>query len=196
MMFVFIWGEFMGQIISLWAFSCNLYSQLRVKQSCLALQEEYDIGIPLLLCCCWAGRYYPPMSMDQLKQAQQLSRVWSAHCIQPLRHVRQQMKSTADELAQQESWQQLREQVKAVELSAEQHLLAALEDELGGARALLNKDSVTELDRVKHTLANIYHCFPTCFSEAKAIQLIATIVHAAHPEIQYDSVLESLVKYS
>jgi uncharacterized protein (TIGR02444 family) len=190
----------MQQIISLWAFSCNLYSQLGVKQSCLALQEECEVGIPLLLCCCWVGRYYPSISTDKLKQAQQLSHAWSAHCIQPLRQIREQMKSTTDELAQQvvkqENWQQLREKVKAVELSAEKYLLEALESELGKADTLHNKSNVTELDMLKHTLATIHQCFPMLLSEAKAIPLLATIVHAAHPEMQYDSVHENLVKYS
>ena len=113
------------EIVSLWDFSCNIYSSAGVQEACLYLQENHRVDIPLTLFACWAGYYFSPLNDEQLQRAQTVSAHWSLHCIQPLRSIRQSMKVRVGKAP--EGWEGIREQVKVTELNAEEQLLYALE---------------------------------------------------------------------
>jgi uncharacterized protein (TIGR02444 family) len=179
----------MKQMISVWAFSCNLYQQSVVKERCLFLQDEYGANVPVLLYCCWAGCYFPSLSSEQLANVQKVADLWSEQCIRPLRDIRRAMKTTDVTHSEQSSWQGIREQVKALELSAEKQLLSALErqSEAYVAEAQRMPDST-----INNLVGSFAVSFPRLFSDEASIRAIADIVHAVHPEIQYDVGLKVL----
>jgi uncharacterized protein (TIGR02444 family) len=121
----------MAQMISLWTFACKLYNEPAVKNACLQLQDDNDVNVPLLLTACWLIASSAKISSAHATQLQVIASDWNDSCIQSLRVLRQSMKSR---LSNQENndddmaaWALVREQVKAVELSAEQQLLQQME---------------------------------------------------------------------
>jgi uncharacterized protein (TIGR02444 family) len=185
MMFVLLLGKFMEQIISLWVFSCNLYSQPRIKAACLYLQDEHEVNVPLLLFCCWTGQYYQSLSPPQFAAIQESVEHWTAHCILPLRQLRRSMKT----MQASPQWETIREQVKSVELAAEKQLILTLEQQ---ASAYQRAESLS----VDRFIAPINHHFGNLLTQKNALSSLAAIVyvviHAVDPEIQYDSVLNLL----
>jgi len=187
----------MAQIISLWTFSCNLYHKDQVQDACHFLQDHEGVDVPLLLFYCWMGTYHMTLSLDQRYRAQQSSLVWQQHCIKPLRHIRQTMKTIQAEADQQSTWQQVREEVKSLELSAEKQVIEVLEsqvkDLISSDIGQLETSSAIELDQfISHAIANIDGGFPKLARQGKTMEAIATILHAICPEMQYDSVFETM----
>jgi len=121
----------MAQMISLWTFACKLYNEPTVKNACLQLQDDNDVNVPLLLTACWLIASPAVISSAHATQLQAIASDWNDGCIQSLRALRKSMKAR---LSNQESndddmaaWALVREQVKAVELLAEQQLLQQME---------------------------------------------------------------------
>lgn len=210
-------GVFMAQIISLWAYSCNLYQQERVKSACLHIQESDDIDVTALLFCCWFSTHYQPLSSSQIMGFKSQVRLWSEHCIRPLRRVRQQMKPLTGNTIDPNVWQQVREQVKTLELQAEKQLLNTLEqlvfdqphlyilrNFLGAGQNKINLNAFEEntnecTEGVKNlddtvNLLRRYFADSNMLDDPKGIEALGDILHAAYPEIQYHSVLKKLTK--
>lgn len=207
-------GEFMAKIISLWAYSCNLYQQERVKNACLYLQESYDIDVTALLFCCWFTKHYQPLNSSQITVFKSQVTLWSEHCIRPLRHIRQQMKPLAVNAVTPEAWLQLREQVKTLELDAEKQLLAALEKQVFEHSHLYTiRDSIPNAIRVNTQeesmygngedaavigdtvdLLHSYFSASAMLDDSQGIEALGDILHAAYPEMQYHSALKMLAK--
>lgn len=110
------------------AFACEVYSNSTVSEACLALQDRYDIDVPLLLFCCWAGRHYGVLPEVQLKQALSFVRAWSSHATKPLRAIRRDMKTRYSPQwpVLDTEWSDLRERVKQAELASEKMMLSGL----------------------------------------------------------------------
>ncbi|NUU33725.1 TIGR02444 family protein [Pseudomonas sp. C2B4] len=106
----------------LWSFSLTLYARPGVEQACLQLQSA-GVNVCLLLCGAWLGQRGVACSEPRLQQLRSVAGPWDADVVQPLRALRTQWKSTA---AQDAELRTLREQVKALELEAERHLLLRL----------------------------------------------------------------------
>lgn len=195
----------MAQMIALWTFACKLYSQPDVKNACLRLQMEYAADVPLLLMACWLGRYYSVCPQEQIRQLNEHAAQWSDSCIRPLRGIRQQMKQAS--LSDAPAWQQVREQIKSTELSAEKQLLVSLESNIQqyhmvGLLSLVPQNEEVEvlIDRLCDVL---YQCFPTDQPEAGIVSsqvlmahLISATVNADWPQIQYDAVLARIASLS
>lgn len=157
-----------------------------VKKHCLFLQDEYQINVPLLLFYCWAGCYYQALSPSQRAQAQSLASDWQDDCISSLRHLRERMKCAPLSMKNDGRWQEIRELVKTVELSAEEQLLHSLETAAIGYTPV----DVGMRQSVEAIASNIYQYSPELFIPIKATESLAAIIHAVDPEMQYDSVLE------
>lgn len=189
-----------------------------VQQACLVLQDTYQVDVPLLLFCLWAGQSYGVLSESVLRQAQQTASLWSEQCVRPLRHIRQQMKQTMEDDDSKDvvdsSWLEIREQIKQLELSSEKQLLLAL-------AALLNSPQDSSQHSLQHSsedvstvadakaegiamenmVQNIALCFPLPIDVYSAndrvyfAACIAIIVHAAQDNMPYDDVLARVLEY-
>jgi len=112
-----------------WEFSLRTYGQPGVAEACLALQDEHGADVNLLLYCCWAGWRSAALDESAFGRAMRFSQQWARNVVQPLRGVRRWMKSGGCEgdLPDFGACMDLRQEVKAVELSAEKLQQAALE---------------------------------------------------------------------
>ena len=107
----------------LWSFSLTIYTRPGVEQACLQLQSA-GVNVCLLLCCAWLGQRGVACDEQSLQQLRSVAVAWEADVVRPLRALRTQWKTAASEDA---GLHTLREQVKALELEAERHLLLRLE---------------------------------------------------------------------
>lgn len=115
--------------LSLWDFACNYYRQPKVQSACLRLQDEQGWNVPLLLFCCWAADRYGALSTEQIQHAKNLADGFSRYTTEPLRQIRQNMKSVDNNRwpVNHVRWQKLRQDIKDIELESEKILLNALE---------------------------------------------------------------------
>ncbi|AKJ96981.1 hypothetical protein PHLH5_52810 [Pseudomonas sp. Cab53] len=107
----------------LWRFSLDLYAKPGVEAACLASQEA-GINVCLLLCSLWLDQRGVPCSEPRLHTLRPLAEAWDAEVVRPLRSLRRQWKTMAQ---QDPALDNLREQVKRLELEAERRLLERLE---------------------------------------------------------------------
>jgi hypothetical protein len=117
--------------------------------------------------------------------------------------------------ADDDAWRHVRETIKTIELSAEQSLLQLLESSMQQESIPLdiemkngylneggNHDAALWIDRL---LCDIYQCFPHVgqlsgttkgTADTAIAQIVLTVIHAAHPQIQYDALLIHVNSYS
>ena len=107
----------------LWSFSLSTYAQPGVEPACLQLQSA-GINVCLLLCGLWLGERGVAFNEHRLQQLRRVAEPWDADVVRPLRALRVNWKVVA---ADDGELNALREQVKALELEAERHLLVRLE---------------------------------------------------------------------
>ncbi|MGF6328071.1 uncharacterized protein (TIGR02444 family) [Pseudomonas sp. BS3782 TE3695] len=107
----------------LWSFSVTTYSRRGVERACLHLQSR-GVNVCLLLCGLWLGERRVACSERRLQQLRDVAGPWDTDVVQPLRTLRQQWKAAASEDA---GLDDLRGQVKTLEMEAERHLLLRLE---------------------------------------------------------------------
>ncbi|MFM9485946.1 MULTISPECIES: TIGR02444 family protein [Pseudomonas] len=107
----------------LWSFSLNTYARPGIEQACLQLQSA-GINVCLLLCAAWLGQRGVACDEQRLQQLRSVAAPWDADVVRPLRALRTHWKAAATADADLHN---LREQVKALELEAERHLLLRLE---------------------------------------------------------------------
>jgi len=107
----------------LWSFSLTTYAMPGVEQACLQLQSA-GVNVCLLLCSAWLGQRGVACDEQRLQQLRSMAVAWDTDVVCPLRALCTQWKTAA---TQDADLQTLREQVKAMELEAERHLLLRLE---------------------------------------------------------------------
>ena len=107
----------------LWSFSLSTYARPGVEPACLQLQSA-GINVCLLLCGLWLGKRGVTCNEHRLQQLRSVAEQWDADVVQPLRALRVNWKVVATDDSELNA---LREQVKALELQAERHLLVRLE---------------------------------------------------------------------
>lgn len=106
----------------LWDFAQRLYGRPGVEHACLQLQEA-GADVCLLLCGAWLQRAGVTCTPTRLSQLQAIAQPWQTEVISPLRQLRQNWRTAAQ---QQAPLAALRERLKGLELDAEQQLLLAL----------------------------------------------------------------------
>jgi uncharacterized protein (TIGR02444 family) len=120
--------------MGLWDETLQAYGRPGVPEACLALQDDYGQNTSLLLWAVWAETADPKV----LAEAADVAHRWEALALGPIRAVRRALKPAfpgVEDAARED----LREDVKAVELRAERVLMEALEtltEARGGAHAL------------------------------------------------------------
>lgn len=100
----------------LWDFALELYRQPDIEVQSLQLQDEYHVRIPILLFICWLDISGKSAEPETLAKVLRSTAEWHEHVVMPLRGARRWMKSQG---LLDESQDQCRGQIKAVELAAE-----------------------------------------------------------------------------
>ncbi|WP_137886432.1 TIGR02444 family protein [Pseudomonas sp. 2FE] len=107
----------------LWSFTIRVYARPGVEQACLQLQQA-GADVCLLLCGAWLGQREVSCTAERLQQLTALAQPWQSTVIMPLRQLRQGWRAAA---TVDSALATLREQLKGLELAAEQQLLLRLE---------------------------------------------------------------------
>lgn len=107
-----IQGAFLQNV---WPEMCAAYRDGGLADACLALQEQFDSDIPLLLVLCLADRAEIGPDQNALGQLIADADKWRETTIRPLRTIRQSMKGQFGDPAEE----RLRADVKHLELEAE-----------------------------------------------------------------------------
>ncbi len=108
-----------------WDFSLNFYSFEDVANSCLELQQEFDLDVNLLLFCLWFSKNHGEIDDELFEDVWKFSYEWKKEVVQALRNVRKWMKVNSDSLTTEHREQlanlreKLRERIKREELEAE-----------------------------------------------------------------------------
>lgn len=111
-----------GNLERVWPHMCAVYRDPALAQVCLAVQDAYNVDVPLLLVLCLADRQGHGLAQADLATLIRSAGDWREATIRPLRQARQAMKGrfVADpELA-------LRDAIKRLELEAERLHVARL----------------------------------------------------------------------
>jgi len=74
----------------LWNYSTQIWTLPEVEKICLALQDNFDININILLYCCWVGDKNLNLSDDDLQSLLDTIQPWQT-IIKPLRESRKLM---------------------------------------------------------------------------------------------------------
>lgn len=120
--------------MGLWDETLKAYARPGVPEACLVLQDSHGQNTTLLLWAVWAETADPAL----LARAADIARRWEATALAPIRAVRRALKPVFAGVSD-DAREDLREDVKAVELRAERVLMEALEGltkDRGGAHAL------------------------------------------------------------
>lgn len=107
-------------------FAVRAWAVEGVASEALDLQDGCGQNAPLLLWAAWCARTGRTPDDETLEAACDTARAWEGAVVRPLRAVRRTLKAAIPDL-DDPAREDVRERVKAVELQAELHLLAALE---------------------------------------------------------------------
>jgi uncharacterized protein (TIGR02444 family) len=97
-----------------WDYSLVFYSQPKVAKCCLEYQDQHEANVNILLMCCWLGSLGVLINSHELEQANLTINSIDLHAVQPLRAVRQFIKTLNP------PEEELYHNVQQVELMAEQ----------------------------------------------------------------------------
>jgi uncharacterized protein (TIGR02444 family) len=128
-----------------WKFSLAVYAAPGVAAECLALQSELNIDVNSLLFCAWLGAAKTILLGDKnLAAIDARVREWHETVVQPLRAVRQKLKSMPQ--MEHDTVKDLRKHIAGIELRAEQieqaFLFEAAGDIAVGAATATREDAV------------------------------------------------------
>lgn len=134
----------------LWRHACQFYAESGVEQALLNLQDQYGADINMILQAHWLGSEGRVWADNCVSDEY---RLWMAQHIEPLRKIRREMKETWVAKKSTE-FEGFRQQVKKLELQAEQYGLALLylaagrqETEVNISKADLLKKNFFEVER-------------------------------------------------
>jgi len=106
----------------LWRHACQFYAQSGIEQILLTLQDEHGADINQILQAHWLGSEGKLWGPDVVSEEYLL---WMEQQIQPLRKIRRDMKQQWG-MERGAAFEDFRQQVKKLELQAEQYGLALL----------------------------------------------------------------------
>lgn len=109
-----------------WDWALVAYRAPGVSEACLDLQDGAGQNVPLLLWAGWTAATGRALDADTVEAACDAARAWENVAVLPLRTVRRTLKKPIPDLGDA-GREALHDQIKAVELAAERHLMADLE---------------------------------------------------------------------
>ena len=95
-----------------WDFSLTRYALDEVPPACLALQDEFDLDVNVLLYGAWVAVMDQCLTVDHLEQMEVIIEPWRRRVVRPLRALRRQWRDYPGESG-------IRSDIKALELKAE-----------------------------------------------------------------------------
>ncbi|GLK87576.1 TIGR02444 family protein [Pseudomonas turukhanskensis] len=107
----------------LWSFAQNLYARPGIESACLQLQQ-HGADVCVLLSAAWLQQRGIACTPARAAALRALAEPWQSEVITPLRQLRKGWREAA---GHDEALRVLREQIKALELQAEQQLLERLQ---------------------------------------------------------------------
>ena len=113
-------------MIPLWDWAVAAYGATGVGDACVALQDNHEQNVPLLLWSAWTAAVGLTPDAETIEAACDTARAWDSVVVAPLRAVRRTLKAPIPDIDDGPR-QAVRDRVKALELEAERHLLEALE---------------------------------------------------------------------
>lgn len=151
---------------SFWDYSCRVYSRPLVSSTCLALQNEHDLDVNLLLFAAWHAHTRGTLDAATLDAARNYSVAYAGAVVRSLRKARTWLKSKAQEMEnvsmlEREGILELRDQVKALELHAEHFQQDRLE--------ALCKSPIKSLDEAAQRQASITNLHAVLGSETTRV---------------------------
>lgn len=178
---------------SFWDFSVRTYRKAGVAGACLALQDRHGLDVNVLLYCCWFGCTLGVLDEPLRDRALAFSEPWADNVVRPLRAVRTWMKhiGCAQPDVPNEECMTLREEIKRIELKAEQlqeNTLQSLAEDSPP------KNYLDTASQINCTLLNIkeYMCYCGVEIDAESRMRLAHIVTAAIGGATLDSVRDSI----
>jgi uncharacterized protein (TIGR02444 family) len=106
--------------IGFWPFSVNAFGQPEIERLCLALQDQHDLDVNLLLFCCWLGlQESAVLTAAQVQTLIDATDEWQAEIVKPLRAIRRRLKQQTGGVSPQQSLA-LHRAVAGIELESEQ----------------------------------------------------------------------------
>lgn len=118
----------------LWRFALAVHARPGIPEACLALQADAGVDVPLMLGLLHARAQHRAVTPAVLTEARALVAPWQGRVVAALRQVRTGMKGD-DWMARFAPVSPLREQIKALELRAEQIQIAVLDRHLAALPA-------------------------------------------------------------
>ncbi len=112
--------------MSFWPWALDAYARDGVAEACLDLQDAHGQSVPYLLWAAWAAQSGPALNASQLEAGAGRALRWEEAAVGPLRQARRGLKPALEGISDPVR-EQLRGEVKALELKAEQALMLALE---------------------------------------------------------------------
>ena len=155
-----------------WQFSTALYGTAEVERACLELQDRDGLEVNLGLFCLFAAQHRVRFELPVIQAMRTVGIVWGCEVVAPLRAARRSMKA---HVAGNETVGALREEVKRVELAAEQAMQAALIDLFVTIEA--RDDTETPAEIAAHNFAAWFDEEGIDGDAPRAS--VATLVHAA-----------------
>lgn len=112
------------ELESFWDYSCRVYSRPVVSSTCLALQNEHNQDVNLLLFAVWHARTRGSLDAETLNAVKGYSVAYSGAVVRSLRKARTWLREKAQSMdditmLEREGMLELRDQIKALELHAE-----------------------------------------------------------------------------
>lgn len=109
-----------------WQFSLALYRQPGVPDACLQLQDESGADVNVMFYVLFLARNGRRIGAEDLHRIETLAGAWREDIVKPLRQVRRRLKSPPSGF-RDDLTEQLRSEVKRIELEAERLQQLALE---------------------------------------------------------------------
>jgi uncharacterized protein (TIGR02444 family) len=110
----------------LWDWAVSAYGAPGVGEACLALQDNSEQNVPVLLWSAWVAATGRKPDEETIEAACDTARAWDSVVVAPLRSVRRTLKAPIPDIDDGPR-EAVRNRIKALELGAEKHLLEALE---------------------------------------------------------------------
>jgi uncharacterized protein (TIGR02444 family) len=114
----------------LWDFAVALYARPAIAALCLRAQDEHGADVCLLLTALWLEQHRRPFEQDVADALWRIAADWQQQVCLPLRQLRRAWKTPA---TTDQALATLRQQLAALEVSAEQALLERLQAHLEAA---------------------------------------------------------------
>jgi len=98
----------------LWDYSVDVYRLEEVAPTCLALQDDFEVDVNLVLYAAWLARLERRLSAAHLRAVDERVAKWRGAVVRPLRALRRALRGLSPAAS-------IRAELKALELRAERH---------------------------------------------------------------------------